>query len=71
MPSMVTAGTVRTVRHKGRDIHLFLRPDLYEQIASLAKSNRRTVTAELTLAVEGYLERMLRHKLAIEREARR
>lgn len=40
----------------------------------LAQENRRTVTAELTLAVECYLERAVRgslrwHELAGEREA--
>lgn len=59
-----------------RPVHLMLQPDLYEQIASLAQANRRTVTAELTLAVECYLEQAIRgsqrwHDLATGQEARR
>jgi hypothetical protein len=34
------------------DIHVYLPPDLLKAIRELAKKNRRTLTAEVTIAIE-------------------
>lgn len=36
-----------STQRKGRDVHLNLRLDLYEQVAALAQEHSRTVTAQV------------------------
>jgi predicted DNA-binding protein len=43
------------MKRQHKDTHIYFPPKVYEQIKKLAKENRRTVSAEIVMAVEGHL----------------
>lgn len=46
------------MRRVFKDVHVYFPPKVLADLKKLAKQNRRSVTAETVIAVEGHVERM-------------